>query len=50
MRLRNVTINVFSIVGWPGSLYLCYSGKVSWWTLLIVFLMTIELNYTFKRA
>jgi len=49
MRFNKITINFFAIVGYPLGIYLCYSGRVSWWVLLLIALLTWEFTYTWKR-
>lgn len=48
MDLKTITFNLFAVISWPLGLWLCYSGKVSWWVFLLFVLMSIEANITWK--
>jgi len=40
--------NIFVFITYPIVLYLGFSGLVSWWVILVIFLYSIEVNVTFK--
>jgi len=47
--MRSITFNLFTLVSYPVGIYLCHTGKVSWWVLLIVILFSFEFNITRRR-
>lgn len=47
--LRKITIDAFIVVKLIVFIYLCYSGKVSWWIFLMFVLDWIKLEIDFNR-
>ena len=43
-----ITINWFSIVALPYTVYVGITEKVSWWAILLVYLLLIDITSTFK--
>ena len=41
-------LNIFAFIAYPIVLFLGFSGLVSWWVILTIALLTIEVNVTFE--
>jgi len=48
-KLKSFSINIFFIIAMLAGMYLCYNGKVNWWTFLVVLLFQIHLDLSWSK-
>lgn len=46
--MKIVTVNLMMPIWVAAALYAGFSGKVPWWTIALMVLMEVKLNYTFN--
>jgi len=47
--IADVKIDLWTIVSVPAAIYLCWSGKVSWWTFLLIVLWSFNCYLPVKQ-
>lgn len=48
--MKKLTANLFGIIFWPVTIYLGWSGKVSWWVILLIILSDIKIDYILRKG
>lgn len=43
------TVNLFFIISIPIALFLGFTGRVDWWTILLISLLNINITFQLKR-
>jgi len=46
-RITKITINWFIVIALPYSLWVGITGRVDWWTIILIYLLTIKINSSF---
>lgn len=47
--MKSITVNFMMPVWIALALYAGYTGKVSWWAIMLMALMEVKLRYTFSK-
>ena len=47
--MKNYTVNIFSLISVPLTIYLGYTGKVDLWVIVLIITYGIKFNITWKR-
>lgn len=49
MRFTAISFNLGFLIGLVLCLFLIYAGKVDWYTLMAIILLTTDIKYTWRR-